>query len=81
MMILEISCGDAWHEISNYIEGEIDPVLRMRMEEHFKVCKHCTAILDGTRNVLHLMGDGQSFELPNGFSERLRERLENTTND
>ena len=77
MTIQEISCLEVWREISNYIEGEIDPVLRMRMEEHFKECEHCTAILDGTRNVLHLVGDGKSFELPTGFSERLRKRLEN----
>jgi hypothetical protein len=71
----EIKCRDVWKEISNYIDGEIDPILRMRMEEHFKVCAHCFAIYDGTRNVVQLIGDGETFNLPNGFSERLRRRL------
>jgi len=65
-----------WREISNYIEGEVDPELRKRMEEHFKGCEHCAAVLDGTNNVLRLVGDGRPFELPSGFSERLKKRLE-----
>ena len=74
---VEISCLEVWREISNYIDAEIDPELRRRMEEHFKVCEHCSAILDGTRNVVRLVGDGRVFDLPVGFSERLKKRLSN----
>jgi len=45
------------------------------MEEHFRGCAHCTAVLDGTRNVVRLVGDHRSFELPDGFSQRLKQRL------
>lgn len=73
---LTIDCGHVFREISNYLEGEVDAVLRARMEAHFKECAHCTAILDGTRNVLRLVGDGEVFELPAGFSQRLFRKLE-----
>ena len=76
MPIIEISCYHVWREISNYLEGEIDPELRRRMEEHFQGCEHCLAVLDGTKNVLKLIGDGRTFELPSGFSDRLKKRLE-----
>jgi putative zinc finger protein len=76
---IEISCYHVWREISNFIDGEIDPELRRRMEEHFKGCEHCSAILDGTNNVLRLVGDGRAFDLPKGFSERLKKRLEKET--
>ena len=75
MAIIEISCLHVWREISNYIDGEIDQELRRRMEEHFKGCEHCTAVLDGTKNVVRLVGDGRTFDLPAGFSERLKDRL------
>jgi hypothetical protein len=80
MTTLEITCREVWREISNYLDSEsgagaLDPELRQRMEGHFKRCQHCTAILDGTRNVLRLVGDGHAFELPAGFSQRLRERI------
>jgi hypothetical protein len=71
MKILEISCREVWREISDFIEGSVDPELRARMEAHFAVCKTCTAILDGTENVVKLIGDGETFDVPAGFSERL----------
>lgn len=74
-MIVEISCVEVWREISNYIDGDVNPELHARMEAHFKNCKHCTAIHDGTSNVVRLIGDGRAFELPVGFSQRLYSKL------
>lgn len=71
-----VSCEEVWREISNYLEGEVDPGLRAAMEEHFRGCKHCTSVLDGTRNVIQLYGDERMVELPLGFSRRLHQRLE-----
>lgn len=76
MAAIEISCVEVWRELSNYVDGNVDPELRERMEEHFKGCEHCTAILDGMRNVVRLVGDGRSFDLPVGFSDRLKKRLQ-----
>lgn len=75
MKVIEISCLEVWREISNYIDNEADPELRARMEAHFKVCAHCTAILDGTQNVVKLVADGVEFDLPEGFSKRLYSRI------
>ena len=75
MSMIEISCIEVWREISNYIDNGIDPDLRARMEAHFKVCAHCTAVLDGTKNVVKLVADGVEYELPAGFSQRLYSKL------
>ena len=75
MTVVEISCVEVWRELSNYIDGAVDAELRLRMEEHFKSCEHCTAVLDGMRNIVRLAGDNRVFDLPAGFSERLKERL------
>jgi anti-sigma factor (TIGR02949 family) len=74
-MVVEISCEEVWREISNYLEGEISAEMRARMEEHFKGCKHCTAVLDGTSNVVQLVGNATAFEVPAGFSNRLYRKL------
>lgn len=74
-MIVEISCVEVWREISNYVDGTVDPVLRARIETHFKTCKHCSAVHDGTRNVVRLIGDGRAFEVPESFSKRLYNKL------
>lgn len=73
--MVEISCAEVWRELSNYVDNDLDASLRARMQEHFRYCNHCTALLDGTRNVLKLVGDDRSFDLPSGFSARLYERL------
>jgi len=73
--MIEISCVEVWREISSYVDGAIDPELRARMEAHFKGCAHCTAILDGTRNVVKLLADGVEYDLPQGFSQRLYSKL------
>ena len=75
MKVIEISCLEVRREISNYIDGDIDAELRARMEAHFKVCAHCKAVLDGTRNVVKLVGDGVEYQLPDGFSQRLYNRI------
>jgi predicted anti-sigma-YlaC factor YlaD len=75
MKIIEISCIEVWRELSNYLEGAVDPEMRARLEAHFSVCKHCTAILDGTRNVVELLAEGEAFEVSAGFGERLFKKL------
>jgi anti-sigma factor RsiW len=72
---VEISCREVIRELSSYIDSDLDDGLRRRISEHLAGCAHCTAIVDGTRNVIRLIGDGRSFELPSGFSARLRERI------
>jgi anti-sigma factor RsiW len=73
--VVEISCEEVWREISNYLDDEISADLRTRMEEHFKGCKRCTAVLDGIRNVVQLFGDAAVLDLPAAFGIRLRQRL------
>ena len=73
---MAVNCEEVWREISTYLDGEVDPGLRAAMEEHFRECKRCTAVLDGTRNVVQLYGDERMFEVPLGFSYRLQRRLE-----
>ena len=73
--MVSISCQDVWKEISNYVDNDVDPDLRARMEAHFKICAHCTAVVDGTKNVVKLIADGVEYEIPEGFSKRLYERI------
>jgi predicted anti-sigma-YlaC factor YlaD len=70
-----VSCEEVWREVSNYLDGEVEPGLRVAIQEHLRGCKRCTAVLDGTRNVLQLYGDERMLEVPLGFSQRLHQRL------
>lgn len=73
-----VSCEQVWQEISDYLEGELSPQLRAAMEAHFRECRRCTAVLDGTKNVVHLYADDRLVELPAGFSVRWQRKLAET---
>lgn len=71
-----VNCEQVWIEISNYVDGEVAPDLRNAMEEHFRGCRKCSAVLEGMRNVVELYGDERALDIPVGFSQRLHRRLD-----
>jgi hypothetical protein len=73
--IVEIECAEVWRQISDYLDDEVDPGLRATMSSHFRDCAHCSAVLDGARNVVKLVGDGRAFEIPPGASQRFYKKL------
>jgi len=70
-----VNCEQVWREISNYVDGEVDPTLRIAMEGHFRGCQQCRSLLEGMQNVVRLYGDERMIELPSGFDRRLERRL------
>ncbi len=73
---MALNCRHVWKQISDYIDGTVSPELREEIELHLANCRHCSAVLDSTRNILVLVADDRTFNLPVGYSERLHERLE-----
>jgi anti-sigma factor RsiW len=71
-----LNCRHVWDQISDYIDGSVLPELRESIEEHLAHCRHCAAVLDSTRNILVLIADERTFEIPIGYSERLHARLQ-----
>ena len=74
--IVEISCFEVWRRISDFVDDDVEPELKQRLEFHFGRCRHCKALLDGTRNVVALVGDEHAFELPRETSERITSALQ-----
>jgi anti-sigma factor RsiW len=77
MTVLEINCEEVWREVSDYVDNDVVADLRARMEAHLKLCAHCKAIVDGTRNVVKLVADGVEYTMPEGFSQRLYSKIKN----
>jgi anti-sigma factor RsiW len=71
-----VNCEQVWREVSNYLDGEVEPGLRVAIEEHVRGCTRCAAVVDGTRNVIQLYGDERMLEVPFGFSQRLHRHLD-----
>jgi anti-sigma factor RsiW len=71
-----ISCEEVWRDVSDYIDDDLDPIQRAALDRHFVECRHCTALLDGMRNVIALYRDERVLTPPDGFHQRLCRRLE-----
>lgn len=74
-IIVEISCVEVWRQISDYVDDDVDPETKARLELHFEHCRHCKAILDGTRNIVALIGDEQTFAFDDAVSGRISSGL------
>lgn len=71
-----VGCEQVWQEVSNYLDGEVEPGLRAAIEEHVRGCQRCSTVVDGTQNVIRLYSDERMLDVPLGFSRRLHQRLE-----
>jgi hypothetical protein len=71
-----VNCEEVWREVSNYVDGEVGPDLRVAMDQHFSTCKRCKSVLAGMQNVVQLYGDESMVSVPLGYSHRLHRRLE-----
>ena len=70
-----IECTHVWDCISGYLDNSLSSETRKLVQRHLEHCEICSAILDSTRNILVLTADSRVFDLPIGFSDRLRARL------
>jgi len=70
-----ITCEEVWRDISDYIDDELPPKQRAALDEHFAECRHCTAVLEGTCNIIRLYRDERILAPPQGFGNRLERRI------
>jgi len=70
-----LGCPMTWKEASNFIDGDLVPVLRTKITAHLRICRRCSSVVAGIKNVVRLMSDPRALPLPAGFSRRLRKLL------
>jgi anti-sigma factor RsiW len=66
-----LNCKDCLEQISNYLDGKMEPDLKRQLEEHLKLCHHCHVVFDSTRQTIELYCDGILFPLPVEVRDRL----------
>lgn len=74
-----MNCKGVIRELSNYIDGELEPAIKQELERHLAHCEDCTMILDQTKKSIEILCDSEPIPLPADLHTRLhsalRERL------
>ena len=71
-----MNCKGVVHEISNYIDGELDAATKQELHQHLAECKECELVVNQTKMTVELFCDSQPVELPQDVRSRLHEALQ-----
>jgi hypothetical protein len=75
-VVTDLKCEEVWREVSNYIDGDVTPELRARIDSHVRSCKNCAAVLNGARNVVEVSAEAEPFGVPRDLSRRIFRKFE-----
>ena len=70
-----MNCKGVIREISNYIDGELDAVVKHELEHHLTECHDCTVVVDQTKKSIEILCDSQPIPLPVELRSRLHAAL------
>ena len=70
-----MNCKGLIREISNYIDGELEPSVKQEIERHLEHCGDCKMVVDQTRLTVDVFCDSKPVELPGDVKSRLHDAL------
>lgn len=70
-----MNCKGVIRELSNYIDGDLDPVVKQELERHLEHCEDCTMIVDQTKKSIEILCDAKPVELAADVRSRLHAAL------
>ena len=76
-----MNCKAVIHEISNYIDGALEPADKQELEQHLEDCEDCKIVVDQTKLTVDVFCDSEPVELPGDVRSRLHEALHRKINE
>ena len=70
-----MNCDAVLLEISNYIDGEVDAVVRQQIEIHLHDCEGCTIIVNQTKRTVEIFCADEPLALSQDVRSRLHQAL------
>jgi len=74
-----LNCKGVIRELSNYIDGDLDPVVKQELERHLEHCEDCTMIVDQTKKTIEILCGSQPVSLSTDVRSRLHAKLRDKT--
>lgn len=70
-----MNCKGVIRELSNYLDGELEPVVLKELKRHLEQCEDCQLVVDQTKKTVEIFCDSEPVELPTDVRSRLHEAL------
>lgn len=71
-----LTCKDFLHELSDYLDENLDKELRARLEQHITECPNCWVIADTTKRTIRIYKGMEPHPVPVDVESRLLEALQ-----
>ena len=71
-----LTCKDFLHELSDYLDENLDAEVRAKLEKHITECPNCWVIADTTRKTIKIYKGMDPYRLPSDVESRLMKALE-----
>ena len=71
-----MKCKEVIRELSEYLDGELDPTLAEELMRHLERCEDCGIVVDTTRKTIEMYCNMEPAPLPPGVKQRLQRALE-----
>ncbi|HVG27629.1 MAG TPA: zf-HC2 domain-containing protein [Acidobacteriaceae bacterium] len=70
-----MNCTDFLAKLTDYFDGQIDPVLLAEVKEHLGSCHHCEVVVNTTRQTIDVYRGHEPYEFPDELATRLRSAI------
>jgi anti-sigma factor (TIGR02949 family) len=71
-----MKCKEVIRELSEYLDGELDPSLADDLRRHLERCEDCCIVVDTTRKTIEMYCNMEPAPLPPDVQQRLQRALE-----
>ncbi|HEY6902857.1 MAG TPA: zf-HC2 domain-containing protein [Candidatus Acidoferrales bacterium] len=70
-----MNCKGVIRELSNYIDGALDPLISQEIERHLGHCDDCKMLVDQTRKTIEIFCGSKRMSLPGDVRSRIHAAL------
>lgn len=70
-----MNCEELLKQLNDYVDGTVEPGFCEEFERHMAGCNPCQVVVDNIRKTITLYKDGQPYELPVPFRQKLHSVL------
>jgi len=70
-----VNCQGLIVELTEYLDGALEPSVRVELELHLANCQNCRVVVNTTRKTIEIFCNAEPAPLPEDVRERLHDAL------